>query len=157
MFYQKKSCVLNGKKGDIFTIFIEDNMSSYWEVYSLCRTPVRVHLVRGSQLSNGVPLFFTLKVPSGGRDFTIRYTGCHPGPYGIAAMDSSGRILTVKSDIGTTLQLPWQKSKKVETSCDIKIRRTNISQEETYHFFTWSEGDILLNAEGCKPVVEFCR
>jgi hypothetical protein len=152
----RRSSILSGKAGDKYTIHITDNISSYWDVYTSDRTPVRVHLNKMSQFSNGVSLCFTVRVPAGVKKFTLQYTGCHLGEYGIVAMDADGKIIQNKSKFNGKLQLPWLKDAG-SSRCDIQIERKDASKEGAYRFFTWSSGDILLNLDGVPPVIEFCR
>ncbi len=152
----RKSCVLRGKKGDRFEISITDNISSYWDVYTSDKTPVRVHLNRSSQFANGVSLFFGVRVPAGVKKFKVRFVGCHLGEYGIVAIDKTGKVLFTRSQYNGKAQLPWQ-NEAPENNCDITIERKDSSKEEVYHFFTWSGGDVLLDLEGVPPVIEFVR
>ena len=154
-----KSCVLEGKCGDKYTVSITDNLSSYWEVYTSDRTPVRVHLVPASQFSNGVSLFFGVRVPAGVKSFTLEYTGCHLGSYGIVLIGPDGKVRSVKSKINTALRLPWVNTPGDTGSsrCDVTVERKDSSKEELYRFFTWSGGDVLLDLKGVPPVLEFVR
>ena len=152
----RKSCVLRGRKGDRFEIAITDNISSYWDVYTSDKTPVRVHLNRSSQFANGVSLFFGVRVPAGVKKFKVRFVGCHLGEYGIVAIDKTGKVLFTRSQYNGKAQLPWQ-NKAPENNCDVTIERQDSSKEEVYRFFTWSGGDVLLDLEGVPPVIEFVR
>jgi hypothetical protein len=152
-----KSCVLNGKKGDRYTISITDNISSYWEVYTSNRTPVRVHTSKESQFANGVSLFFGVRVPAGVKSFTVKYTSCHSGSYGIVTIGPAGKIMSVESKHNDAIQLPWIKTGKAIRSANVRIERKDTSKEELYHFFTWSAGDILIDLDGVPPVLEFVR
>ena len=157
--FVKKSCVLEGKPGDKYTVSIADNISSYWEVYTSDRTPVRVNLTSVSQFGNGVSLFFGVRVPAGTKRFTLKYTSCHLGLYGVVVIGPDGKIRSVKSKINTALKLPWVKSEdgKGSSRCDVTVERKDASTEEVYRIFTWSAGDVLLNLEGVSPVAEFVR
>ena len=152
-----KSCVLNGKKGDRYTISITDNVSSYWDVCTSNRTPVRVHTSRESQFANGVSLFFGVRVPAGVRSFTVKYTSCHPGLYGLVTIGPDGKVISVDSKRNDTVQLPGGKAEKEVRGDNIRIERKDASKEEVYHFFTWSAGDILLDLDGVPRILEFVK
>ena len=152
----RRSCVLRGRPGEKFDISITDNISSYWDVYTSDRSPVLVHLTASSQFSNGVSLFFGVRVPAGVKKFTVKYTGCHLGEYGIAAVDKKGEIVQMRSRYNTKLQLPWLKDAG-SSRCDLVIERKDFSNGGYYRFFTWSGGDILLDLEGVPRVLEFVR
>ena len=153
----KKSCVLNGKPGDKYTVSITDNISSYWEVYTSNRTPVRVHTTAVSQFANGVSLFFGVRVPAGVKSFKVKCTGCHLGLYGIVTIGPDGKVRNVASRINGSVQLPWVKKTGDGSRCDVEITRDDASKEEVYRFFTWSGGDVLLTLDGVPPVLEFVR
>ena len=152
-----KSCILSGKKGDKYTISITDNISSYWDVYTSNRTPVRVHISKESQFANGVSLFFGVRVPAGVKSFTVKCTSCHLGSYGIVTIGPDGKILSVDSKHNDSVQLPWVKVEKTIRRSDVRIERKDASKQEVYHFFTWSAGDILIDLDGVPRVLEFVR
>ena len=152
----RKSCLLRGKKGDRFEIVITDNISSYWDVYTSDKTPVRVHLNKSSQFANGVSLLFGVRVPAGVKKFTVKYTGCHLGEYGIVALDAAGKILQTRSKYNGKLQLPWLKDAG-SSRCDVTIERKDSTKAGYFRFFTWSSGDILLDLDGVPPVIEIIR
>ena len=150
----RKQVKLHGRAGDVFKIIISDNVSSYWEVANDVHAAVRIKLKPNSQFSNGVPLAFRVRVPAGIKDFSIVLNGLHPGEYGMAVADSSGKIVFRKSSLRTNGNFPWLSTFSTADVIKADITRSDCCKEDVYYFMTWSAGDVILSVENIPPYLE---
>lgn len=147
---------LQGKIGDIFKLVIDNYMTSFWEADCGNDAIVHVKLVPGSQFGKGFPLFFTLRVPSGTKTFTVHANASHPGLYGIILADSTGKIVSFESRKNNHTMLPWlEKASPKPQGISLTIHCENFALEQTYTLLTWSQGDIVLGLDGIPPYLEY--
>ena len=147
---------LQGKIGDVFKLVIDDDMTSFWEADCGNDAIVHVKLVPGSQFGKGFPLFFTLRVPSGTKTFTVHANASHPGLYGIILADSTGKIVSFESRKNNHTMLPWlEKASPKPQGISLTIHCENFALEQTYTLLTWSQGDIVLGLDGIPPYLEY--
>ena len=115
---------------------------------------IRIKLKPNSQFSNGVPLAFRVRVPAGIKDFSIVLNGLHPGEYGMAVADSSGKIVFRKSSLRTNGNFPWLSTFSAADVIKADITRSDCCKEDVYYFMTWSAGDVILSVENIPPYLE---
>lgn len=153
----KQTCMLEGKTGDVFRIFIEDDLSSYWEVYCNNEIPIRIKLKKDSLFADGAPLFFHVRVPAGTMHFTVAARAAHSGNFGLVTADSSGKIVGTASGYNDLVNLPWQRNNQKHKTVKVQVSRRDCAQEEIYSFLTWSSGDIALELTGVPEYLEYVK
>ncbi len=145
---------LTGKKGDIFRVVINDDMTANWNIPPGKDHTTFAQVVKNSNFSNASPAVLYLTVPAGTRNFTVTIAGVHLGMFRAWLLRPDGQIAASTAGIndGTPL-LPWLKPQK-NPAQQMKISLPEASDKaEVWKLLVLTSGGMRLQLKGIPPYV----
>jgi len=149
--FYKESVKISGKKGDWFTLIINDDMGGYWNIPPGADHCTELKAVPDTSFSNSAPGIFYFDVPAGTKEFSFRVTGVHPGGFSAWIIAPDGKIAASAAgvnDLGP--RFPWLKIQG-DPSQILTVKPEKYTAKGKWKLLMIAGGDMQLNISGIPP------
>jgi PcRGLX-like protein central beta sandwich domain/PcRGLX-like N-terminal RIFT barrel domain len=150
------SCDLKGPKGAIYKVEIEDGTHGGWSMSGDVSAVMKV-VPRGTIRRKETKRYY-FSVPDGTKDFTIKIVGCHQAPYGIIALDPTGKIAAMHRGMNPGMALlkpedlkPKKGAMTIGAFGQINVKPDAKSTGQIWTLLLWGGGDLSLEMIGVPP------
>ena len=147
-----KKYTLKGKTGDIFTIDINDNRTSKWNLKSN-KLDIVSKVNSGFRIGGvGISKYY-IYVPKGTKNFSIKITGAHRGYYGAQLRQPDEKIAAKYRGVNTGgLKSAFDKGKKMYTASKILwIKVPENMDGKAWKLFLWAAIDMAVQLNNIPP------
>jgi hypothetical protein len=152
VYYYTGKYKISGKKGDVFTMIINDDMTGHWNIMTAPTHTVFVKVVPLTSVSGASQARFFFTVPAGTQEFSLDISGVHLGAFRAWIIDENHHEIAQVAGVndGKPL-LPWLKPVSNPTQRITVKLPAPLKQNKVWKLLILTGGDARIAMNGIPP------